>query len=565
MLLPDIETWKSLTDNGTDGKAGKQWQRLDEAYEHFYYNQNDTLARENCEAALDAFLTVTDNNTTRNSRGALTALKATITTQPDLLTKSTLEAARELRKSEEIAIFKVLGTLEFAENPNKKLIRTTSFGSKLSDFKSSADDVSAHVEKMGLISDKALSSHLIDNYVREIESHFNVSEIVGHATSSVVPAVHFLDKLKVILTVLGPLTPIMSTGKIVYNIAQIVNNKLDFKNNKAARAFAKKGDVQFSIDVLNERINNLNHHLELDTVRAAIDIGSFLLIPATGGVSKVATDALGAAIDVLVSIRETHEINNTINRVNSEIKTFRNKKELLDLMLDVPELAAYFLCNIETNTFLRYCSFHVNQPFFMLIVEENKHKIDSIIQQSRKIIENSPYQVKHHHDIEKEIQLAREQEMAKIQQESQDIMEISQKIQEMELANKRREDKAHAQKQRRLLAWQMLEAQTRATVADFENTTIAHRASVNRLVHDIRHGDESIAAIEELKKELAGHFSPEAKFKRIRQLIGFLLGKRPDWHDKSLVKLDKGSQLYATLHKNYQEFLIAFPEYAADC
>ncbi len=562
MLLPDIQTWKSLTDNGTIGSGSKEWQRLDEAYQHFYLNQRDPLARKNCEEALDAFLLFKHNKTTRNSRGALSALKATITSRPDLLTKSTLEAALELRKSEEVAIFKVLGTLEFAENPKKKYIRTALFGNTLNDFNSSADEVSVHAKKYGLITDKPSSPGLIDHCVHQIDNHFKVSEIVGQATSSMAPAMHFLDKLKDVLSVIGPLSPIISTGKIVHNLVQIVNNSLDFQNNKAARNLAKRGDVQFSIDILNERINSLNNQLGLETVRAAVDIGSFLLIPVTAGVSKVATDALGAAVDVLVAIREMQEIENTITRVNKDIKEFRTKKEFLDLMLDVPELAAYFLCNIETNTFLKYCSFQINQPFFMLIVEENKHKIDSIIQQSRNIIENSPYQVKHFQNVEKEIQIAREREMAKIQRESEEIIKISQKIQKNDLAIKREEEKALAEKQRRLLAWQMLEAKTRATIDEYEKETSAHITGINRLFLGVLRSDESLAAIEELKKELAGTYGPDAKCSRIRQLTDFLLGKWNEWHNKDLVKLKVGSRLYNKLQKNYQEFLNVFPEYS---
>lgn len=562
MLLPDIQTWKSLTDNGTDGAGSKEWQRLDEAYQHLYLNQRDPLARKNCEDALDAFLLFKHNNTTRNRRGALSALKATITTEPDLLTKSTLEAALELRKSEEDAIFKVLGTLEFAENPKRKLFRTALFGNSLNDFNSTADEVSVHAKKIGLITEKPYSPGLIDKCIHDIDSHFKVSEIVGQATSSMAPAMHFLDKFKDVLSVIGPLTPIISTGKIVHNLAQIVNNKLDFENNKAARAFAKKGEVQFSIDILNERINSLNNKLGLETVRAAVDIGSFLLIPVTAGISKLATDALGAAIDVLVAIREMHEINNTITRVNREIKLFRNKKELLDLMLDVPELAAYFLCNIETNTFLKYCSFQVNQPFFMLIVEENRHKIDSIIQQSRNIIENSPYQVMHFQNVEKEIQIARERDMEKIHQESEEVIEITEKLQEMGLAKQQESDKALAEKQRRLLAWQMLEAKTLTTIDEYEKETSAHIAAINHLFLEAHRRDESLAAIEELKKELAGTYGPDAKCLRIIQLTEFLLGKWNEWHNQDLVKLKEGSRLYNKLQMNYHEFLNVFPEYS---
>jgi hypothetical protein len=116
MLLPDIETWKRLTDNGTIGSGTVEWQRLDNAYQAFYLNQRDSRLRQECEDALDAFLAFKHNNTTRNKRGALSALKATLTTKPELLTHSTLYAAREMRKDEEIAILNILGRIEFGLN-----------------------------------------------------------------------------------------------------------------------------------------------------------------------------------------------------------------------------------------------------------------------------------------------------------------------------------------------------------------------------------------------------------------------------------------------------------------
>lgn len=108
----------------------------------------------------------------------------------------------------------------------------------------------------------------------------------------------------------------------------------------------------------------------------------------------------------------------------------------------------------------------------------------------------------------------------------------------------------------------MLEAKTRATIDEYEKETSAHITGINRLFLGVLRSDESLAAIEELKKELAGTYGPDAKCSRIRQLTDFLLGKWNEWHNKDLVKLKVGSRLYNKLQKNYQEFLNVFPEYS---
>jgi hypothetical protein len=565
MLLPDIETWKRLTDNGKIGSGTVEWQRLDNAYQAFYLNQRDSRLRQECEDALDAFLAFKHNNTTRNKRGALSALKATLTTKPELLTHSTLYAAREMRKDEEIAILNILGRIEFGLNERNSMARHVRLHKAVYDASSSISELIGMEDSYrnvveGLNTVRQLpvpNDPRILQTANQLNSQFHVTEVLTQVGGAAVNAFEFLSDLSAATALLGP---IVTGGEIVHNLYKIVNNKLDFNNNNACRHLARKGDVQFSIDILNDTLMKLNDSLAIDTVRSAVDLGAYFAIPVTGGLSAVISGVVNGIVDVLTEISETREVLKTVERVNHDIKTYRSTKEFLDLMLDVPELAAYFLCNVNTNTFLSYCSFQINQPFFMLIVEENKNKIDRIINVARNIIENSPYKVLHFDRVEKEVAESRLREMQKLWNESKEIMELSAKINDLQ-RKKQKQAEELKRKQRRLAAWQLLEVKAKETVAEYEKETSADVTGAARIFLGVLRSDASLAAIEALKAELAGSYGPDAKLDRILQLMEFLLGRWREPNRQGVVMLKAGSRLQMKLTGKFNEFLREYPEF----
>ena len=196
----------------------------------------------------------------------------------------------------------------------------------------------------------------------------------------------------------------------------------------------------------------------------------------------------------------------------------------------------------------------------MLIVEENQKKLDGMRTVARKIVEDSPYKVLHFDQVEKEVAESRLREMQKIWNESQEIMELTGKI------NKLRQEKQKQfaeikLKQRRLAAWQLLEAKAKETVAEYEKETSAHVTGAARIFLRVLRSEASLAAIEALKQELAGTYGPDAKLDRMRQLIEFLLGRWPEPNRPGLTRLDAGSRLQKKLTGKYDEFLAAHPEF----
>jgi chromosome segregation ATPase len=196
----------------------------------------------------------------------------------------------------------------------------------------------------------------------------------------------------------------------------------------------------------------------------------------------------------------------------------------------------------------------------MLIVEENKNKIDRIINVARNIIENSPYKVLHFDRVEKEVAESRLREMQKLWNESKEIMELSAKINDLQ-RKKQKQAEELKRKQRRLAAWQLLEAKAKETVAEYEKETSADVTGAARIFLGVLRSDASLAAIEALKAELAGSYGPDAKLDRILQLMEFLLGRWREPNRQGVVMLKAGSRLQMKLTGKFNEFLREYPEF----
>ena len=536
-FLPDIQTWTELTDIATLGSGSHEWKKLDDAYKHFYVDQQNPASHAACLEALESFLQIKGGKTKRNSKGALSALHRTLTQKYRTLSADDLIGLIEYRTSEITAVLRIFNSVSLRLKNEKKIDDAKELKDAVKECKEAIEALKTGKEDHTPTAAELeqYKNGLMDSYKSGCQQFgIDAGDSIDTINSILTPELFFL--IAEALPFIGPATEAL---KIINNLRQYVTNRVNASYNRSIRHLAGHNSMQTAIDSLHQMMKEENIGFAKEIGKSTFNILTGVFAPAGG--QQVIKFGM-AASDLFSKAIEINERNSRIPKVNQKLRTLFKVEDFQHLMLEWPIMSAYFIQTVDDNTFVHYTLGDINQPFFMLLFEQNKKKIEDLRYQARTYIEKSEFELHNVEMISHHIHELREAEKKNLVAESAELNRIHRDI-EIKAYN---ELKGYVKE-----AYDAYEAATYSNLSTFER--------LYRMASDGKaqwRSDASLAAVEALKRA-TNQITPQyEELMIVINLVRFLIGTpgydNPPPGYTHLKKLNKEGRFDSILSDRYK-------------
>lgn len=535
-FLPDIQTWTELTDIATFGSGSHEWKKLDDAYKHFYVDQQNPVAQAACLEALESFLKIKPNSK-RNGKGALLALHRALTGKYRTLSADDKIGLIEYRAAEITAVLRIFNSVSLRLKNDKKIDDAKELKNAVKECKEAIEALKTGKEDHTPTAAELEQNKngLMDSYRSGCQQFgIDAGESIDTINRILTPEVFFL--IAEALPFLGPAT---EAFRIINNLRQYVTNRVNASYNRSIRHLAGHNSMQTAIDSLHQMMKEENVGFAKEIGKSTFNILAGVFVPA-GGQQVI---KFGMAVsDLFSKAMEIHERNSRIPKVNQKLRNLFKVDDFQHLMLEWPILSAHFIQSVDDNTFVHYTLGDINQPFFMHLFEQNKKKIEDLRCQARIYIEKSEFELLNIEMVSQHVLELREMEKKKLVSESAEINRMHRDV-EIEAY---KELKTYAKE-----AYEAYEAATYSNLSTFER--------LYRMASDGKaqwRSDASLAAVEALKRA-TNQITPQYEELMILvNLVRFLIGipgyDNPPPGYTHLTKLKKEGRFDSILSDRYK-------------
>jgi hypothetical protein len=450
-IFPTEEQWNELAVKTLKQRfrSSTEWDNLDAAVRAYARDQGNDALFQNLKTATEAFVAVKTRadgvfETTRDSNGSITALRAYVADNPPLISEEATEAAKEIIRANKQALFRTLTTAEIRYKSAKKLEMAKSLAEDASEFKdslmeipqvaSAAESVQGRIQSslpsfgsstssvQGGASMNGLSSTVSgalpsipgnvgaqaaglasqmsgsmfkmdwDRIIRDICSVGEaIPDIVIHEIKEIIGRQLF-DAISSAIPYLGT---IKEGAAVMNHLKTIAMHEVNTLRVKSARVYTRPGDVQAAINAVIQMLNSERVDLGIDLAGSSATFAAGIgTLGADGGAVQVITSVAVTGAKLIRTIHSFVADHLAMTKTNKMLKSAAGANmPLLETLISFPLLGAYVISTLETSTILELNIMDINQPFFKFLTEHNNKKIETIRTSAVRILEESRFEI----------------------------------------------------------------------------------------------------------------------------------------------------------------------------